>query len=331
MLSSLKRFAKDEVAQERLRIIEFYDTHGEKTTKEAFGVRRNTIFVWKKRLRDNKNSLSALIPTSTIPKTKRSMMTHPKVVAYIKLLREKHVGLGKEKIKPLLDAYCRREGLPTIEVSTIGKVIKRKNFFFKKSGKTYHDPSSKWAQNKAKRKKRDRVTRPESFGYIEMDTVIKFVDGIKVYFLTAIDVKLKFAFSLSYARLTSRTTVDFFQKLQSVYPIKITTVQTDNGLEFLGDFDEYLEKQAVPHMFIYPRCCKINGTIERFNRTIQEEYIDPNLYLFHDTKLFSTKLIDYLLFYNTQRVHKSLGLKTPLGYLQEQGGLSNISVTYTWY
>src|ERR1700736_5794384 len=93
MLSSLKRFAKDEVAQERLRIIEFYDTHGEKTTKEAFGIRRNTIFVWKKRLRDNKNSLSASIPTSTIPKTKRSMMTHPKVVAYIKLLREKHVGL----------------------------------------------------------------------------------------------------------------------------------------------------------------------------------------------------------------------------------------------
>ncbi len=70
MLASLKIFAKDEIAQKRLRIIEFYDQHGEKTTKEAFGVGRNTIFVWKKRLRDNKNSLPALIPASTIPKTK---------------------------------------------------------------------------------------------------------------------------------------------------------------------------------------------------------------------------------------------------------------------
>lgn len=213
-------------------------------------------------------------------------------------------------------------------------MIKRKNFIFRKSGKVYHNPNSKWARNKAKRKKRDRIKRPprpDSFGYIEMDTVIKFVDGVRVYFLTAIDVKLKFAFSLPYAKLTSAVTVDFFKKLQLVYPIKITTVQTDNELEFLGDFDEYLKEQGIPHLFIYPRCCKINGTIERFNRTIQEEYIDPNLHLFHDTKLFSSKLIDYLVFYNTQSVHKSLGLKTPLGFLQEQKGLSNNSVTYTFY
>lgn len=332
MLRSLKRFSKDEVAQERLRIIEFYDRNGEKTTREAFGIGRDTIWIWKKRLRDNRNTISSLIPSSTTPKAKRTMMTHPKVVARIKLLREKHVRLGKEKIKPLLDEYCKKEGLPTIAESTIGKIIKRNNFFFQKGGKIYHNPNSKWAQNKGKRKKKDRIKKPPkptSFGYIEMDTVIKFVDGVRTYFLTAIDVKLKFAFSLPYAKLNSRNTVDFFKKLQLVYPVQIITVQTDNGLEFLGDFEDYLKQQNIPHVFIYPRCCKINGTIERFNRTIQEEFIDENLHIFHDTKLFSSKLIDYLLFYNTQRVHKSLGLKTPLGYLQEQKGLSKNSVTYT--
>jgi len=162
-----------------------------------------------------------------------------------------------------------------------------------------------------------------------MDTIVKFVDGIKVYFLTAIDVKLRFAFSLPYGKLTSKNTVNFFKKLQVVYPVKVITVQTDNGLEFLGDFDIYLKNQHIVHVFIYPRCCKINGTIERFNRTIQEEFIDENLHLLSDPKLFSSRLIDYLLFYNTERVHKSLGLKTPLGYLQEQTLLSKNSVTYT--
>ncbi len=330
MLRSLKRFSKDEVAKERLKIIEFYDEYGEKTTKKAFGVGRNTIFVWKKRLRMSRNSISSLIPTPTTPKTKRVMETHPKVVAYIKLLREEHVRLGKEKIKPLLDEYCLKEDLPIIQESTIGKVIKRNNYFFQKSGKIYHNPSHKFAQ--AKRKKRDRIKRPprpESFGYMEMDTVIKFVDGVRVFFLTAIDVKLRFAFSLPYTKLTSGVTVDFFKKLQFVYPIQITTIQTDNGLEFLGDFEAYLKQQHIHQVFIYPRCCKINGTIERFNRTIQEEFIDENLHLFHDPKLFSSKLIEYLLFYNTKRVHKSLGLKTPLGYLQQQGGMSNNSVTST--
>ncbi len=330
MLKSLRRFSKDEVAQERLKIIEFHDEYGEKATRSAFGVGRNTIWVWRQRMKRNRNTLASLIPTPTTPKSKRQMLTHPQVVAYIKLLREEHVRLGKEKIKPLLDAYCIKEDLPPIKESTIGKIIKRHHFFFQKSGRIYHNPSHKYAQ--AKRKKRDRIKRPprpESFGYIEMDTVIKFVDGIKVYFITAIDVKGKFAFSLPYRRLSSAATVDFFKKLQSVYVIPITKVQTDNGLEFLGEFEEYLIKQHIPQVFIYPRCCKINGTIERFNRTIQEDFIDENLHIFHDPILFSTKLVEYLLFYNTQRPHKSLGLQTPLGYLKQYAGLSNISVTST--
>ena len=36
MLKNLRRFSKDEVAQERLKIIEFYDEYGEKATKKAF-------------------------------------------------------------------------------------------------------------------------------------------------------------------------------------------------------------------------------------------------------------------------------------------------------
>src|SRR3989338_788990 len=71
VLKSLRKFSKDEVAKERLKIIEFYQEYGEKTTTKAFGIRRNTVFVWKKRLKESKNSLSSLIPTSTKPKTLR--------------------------------------------------------------------------------------------------------------------------------------------------------------------------------------------------------------------------------------------------------------------
>ena len=143
MLRSLRKFSKDEVAQERLKIIEFYGEYGERATKKAFSVGRNTIFAWKQRLKANRNTLCSLIPNATTPKTKRTMMTHPKIVTYIKLLREEHVRLGKEKIKPLLDQYCQKEDLPSIAVSTIGKVIKRNKFFFQKSGKIYHNPNSK--------------------------------------------------------------------------------------------------------------------------------------------------------------------------------------------
>jgi len=333
MLKSLRKFSKDEVAQERLKIIGFYKEHGEKTTRQAFGIGRDTIWIWKRRLKESRNSLASLIPTSTIPKTQRRMTTNPKIISEIRKLREKYPRLGKDKIKPILKKYCLKEGLTLISVSTIGKVIKRNNFFFQKAGRIYHDPSSKWAKNKAKRAKRNRVKyapKPNSVGYLEMDTILRFVDGIRYYFYCAVDVKGKFAFALPYKHLNSQNTVDFFKKVESVFPFSINTVQTDNGLEFLGDFEDYLSKRNISHVFIYPRCCRVNGVVERFNRTIQENFIDNNLDIIHSPKLFTGKLIDYLIFYNTERVHNAHdNTKSPVDYLISEGVMSKMSATHT--
>ncbi len=97
-----------------------------------------------------------------------------------------------------------------------------------------------------------------------------------------------------------------------------------NRSENLGDFDKQLKKDEVPHLFPYPRCPKINAFIERYNRTVQEEFIDNHLDTINDKALFNGQLADYLIFYNTKRVHKSLGNKTPIDYLIEQGVLSQM-------
>ena len=76
-------------------------------------------------------------------------------------------------------------------------------------------------------------------------------------------------------------------------------------------------KEKIKPHFSYPRCPKINAFIERYNRTIQEEFIDNNIDIIFDKQLFHEKLADYLIFYNTKRPHKSLGLKSPIDYLIE--------------
>ncbi len=145
----------------------------------------------------------------------------------------------------------------------------------------------------------------------------------------AIDVKGKSALSLTYKHLNSKNTVDFFKKLELVLPYKITTVQTDNGKEFLKDFRIYLEKQKIKHIFIYPRMSKINGVVERFNRTIQDDFIDPNLHLVYNQKQYNNNLAKYLIYYNLQRPHESLNDMTPIDYLIKQKGMSNMLWTYT--
>ena len=114
-----------------------------------------------------------------------------------------------------------------------------------------------------------------------------------------------------------------------VYPLDIKSVQTDNGLEFLGEFEDHLKSRNIPHCFTYPRCPRINGCIERYNRTLREEFLNHNLDSIDDPDVLNLKLADYLIFYNTERPHKTLGLKSPIDYLIAQGAMSNKSVTYT--
>ena len=334
MLSSLKRYQSSEVAQKRMQIINFYDEFHEKATIQAFGCDRKVISRWKRRLKANGGKLASLVPYSTRPNKTRSVSYNSKIVDFIKEIRIEHPRLGKEKIKPDLDEHCLVKGLKTVSESTVGNIIKRHKLFFQKQGKVYHDPNSKWARNEVKKKKRLRAKRspkPEDFGYILSDTVVRLDHGIRDYYISAIDAKLKFALTLNYKRLTSRNMKDFYHKFKTVYPGKIKTWQTDNGSENLGEFDEMLSVDQIPHYFSYPHCPKIQTYIERYNRTIQEEFIDNNLGIIEDKLLFNQKLSEYLIWYNTKRPHKSLGLKSPLQYLVEKGGMSHKSLTYTIY
>ncbi|MBI5465499.1 transposase [Candidatus Gottesmanbacteria bacterium] len=322
----------DQVISYRLEVLSFFKEFGLRATKKAFKVSKTTVYRWKKTLADNQGKLASLLPKSTKPEHLRRMETDLRIVEYIRKLREEHFRLGKQKVKPLLDQYCFELGIKSISVSTIGKLIKRNHFFFQKQGRVYHNPSSGWAQRKPTKRLRIRYSpKPTDFGHLQMDTVFKIVEGMRSYLYSAIDIKLKFGLTLAYSRLNSQNTLDFFQKVELVYPLKIKSVQTDNGLEFLGVFHQYLLKRNIPHFFIYPRCPRINGVIERYQRTLQEEFFDPNSDLIHSPKLFNDKLAEYLLFYNLERPHHSLGLKSPLNYLVSEGYQSQMCVTHTDY
>lgn len=178
------RFSQSKQAQFRLKVIEFYDQYGIKATKDAYNISRATIFRWRKRYLDSKKELTSLIPVSRAPKNRREMMVSYKIIELIQNIREDHPKLGKEKIKPALDDYCKKERLKTISVSTIGKVISR---YCEKIGKV------KFKRGKKSYKDRIRSSpKVNQFGYIQIDTIHKFTDGIKTYIYNAIDLKLRY-------------------------------------------------------------------------------------------------------------------------------------------
>lgn len=334
MLYSLRKFTEDEIGPERLKIIKFYDRYGEAETKKYFSVSRQLISVWKKKMK-TAGHLTGLLPLTTRPHCLRSPQTDPRLVEELKRLREDHYRLGKEKLKPELDFFCQKNRLRFISISTIGRILKRKDYFQQRklTGKIYHNPDSKWAKNEAQRTKKLRVKNCPSyqdFGHIQADTVEIIVSGIKRYFYDAVDCRMKFGLSLCYPTLNSQNSADFYQKFKTVYPGTILDWQNDNGQENLKYLEKELNTEKINHLFSYPHCPQVNGFAERFNRTVEEEMIYPHLdLLVSDEKLFHCQLGLYNIWYNTQRVHKSLGNISPLNYFLLKGGMSKNSWTYT--
>lgn len=326
----LKTVSHNQIVQEKLFVIKFFDRHGAATTKEAYGIGRSTVYVWKKKLKDNKLDVACLINRSRKPKHTRVPQIDPDILRFIKQIRENTYRMGKTKIKPLLDAYCLDNHLRKVSESWIGKQI-RNHPQWLVSQKTYHDPSiahPKRSRNKPRAQKGERILFPGQ--QVQIDSVTRFDLDVKRYIITAVDLYSRFAFAYTYKSLSSKIALDFYQKLEMVAPFKINAVKTDNGLEFEGYFNDYLKQRGITHYFSYPRTPKSNAYVERFNRTIQEEFVDANISNISDTKVFNRKLIDYLIFFNSVRPHGSLGNLTPMGHLVFKGILSNMCVTHTY-
>lgn len=71
-------------------------------------------------------------PYSKEPKNKRKAKVDNLVIEFIKQIRLRYGDMGKEKIKILLDEFCRNNNLKPTSASTVGRIIKRKNFYFHK-------------------------------------------------------------------------------------------------------------------------------------------------------------------------------------------------------
>lgn len=166
-------------------------------------------------------------------------------------------------------------------------------------------------------KKRKKLRRPKGAKKgIEIDTVVRFSLDIKRYIYTAIDIERRFAFAGAYESHSSKSAADFLKKLKEVAPFPITHLQTDNGSEFAKYFSDACRALDITQYHIYPRSPKMNAHIERFNRTVSEDFImERRTLLATDLDRFNDELVDWLLWYNTERPHQSLGMLSPLQYI----------------
>lgn len=107
------------------------------------------------------------------------------------------------------------------------------------------------------------------------------------------------------------------EKFPGAKPVLIT----DNGPQFIArEFKSYLEIVGINHRrtrFYYPQS---NGKIERFMQTCKNESVRRHSVI--DLDDLRQQIIDYIEYYNSKRLHSSLGYVTPLDMLM--GGQKEI-------
>ena len=297
----------------RLKAIEFAKKHGIAASADAFHVSVKTIYRWKNLFLKGHGKIIYLIPKSKRPKKLRKGIDLFIYERKIIEIRKEHPRMGKAKIYSFLFDFCEEKNIPKISESTVGRIIKK----LKERGEIpiKLKQTSKGNLVEVKNKKKMKKDRRKDFtpkkpgDLVQIDTICKFINGIRKYIVTGIDCTTSFAFSYSYSSLSSKIARDFFIKFKKACPFGIRNVQTDNGQEFHKYFDDYLknDKTIDKHFYNYPRHPQSNGKIERFNKTIQNEFIDDNILLLRENvKEFNIKLMDYLIYYNAERPHHSL-------------------------
>jgi len=311
--------------EKRIEIIKFFDDYGAEATRRAFGKSRSTIYLWKHKLKLSSGKLSALAPGDKTPLHKRHRFIHPFIAQFIVDYRTRHPGVDKVTLTPLLRQACTLAGVKPVSESTVGRIIHD----LKERGSLPHPRRIRIngltgelreiKSRQAERKVRRRNYSPCQPGdLVEMDTVSVFAQGVRRYMFTALDVTTRFAFAYTYKSNSSANGRDFLSKFSRVAPFTIRNIQTDNGSEFLKHFHQSCQDKELVHFFNYPHHPQSNGHLERFNRTIQEQFVDWHTDSLDEPEEFNRELMEYLLWYNTEKAHRGIGKTPPLRYYVEK-------------
>jgi transposase InsO family protein len=290
----------------RLKWMDYYrKTKNVSLTCRHFDISRKTFHKWKKLY--NPCNLATLESRDRSPKRKRQREISSEQEMRIVNLRKQYLRYGKEKISRLYKSIYKEP----ISCWKVQKTIEKYRLY-------YHPKRTEAIRRKRQRSQnKKRITQLKqkriSGFLLQIDTIIIFSNGLKRYILTAIDKYSKIAFARMYTTHSSYNSRDFLYRLNYLLDGKIGNIQTDNGSEFLKYFNQACCKLDINHYFSRNHTPKDNAVLERFNRTLQEEFINQGNFN-SDIKRFNRAMTEWLVEYNFRRPHQALGYTTPINF-----------------
>lgn len=279
-----------------------------KGAAKVIGISYSTLNRWRKRP----------APVSTRPHNVRSredQFQYDQLKARVLSLRKKYSSWGGLKIH----GYLVLKG---IKVSSAMVCRMISELIQEKEVKSYY--SGKHAK---KRSKSDKSCRPHAIPrpkeglasnspgeVVQIDTLFKRVLGTNrfVYQINAVCCYSKLSYSHVFSSITAKNATYLLKKLLRRAPFKVQAIQTDRGSEFRAEFEQACKDRNITHYVNDPHSPTQNAHVERFNKTVRDDFYYRDDLPLNNLKLLNRRLDHFSKFYKTRRPHQGINNITPM-------------------
>ena len=272
------------VRREAVRLVR----SGWTTTKVArhLGFTHSAIVKWMKRAPEDGRKV---IPTLSSRPNHHPRELAPEIARAIVEYRRKY-----QRDAIFIHHMMKKDGIMT-SLSSVKRTLQRNLM-------TYPSRWKQWHQYPPRPK-------PERPGIlVEIDTIHVGPSGDQLYIYTLLDVHSRWAHAIPSLHIDTHKSFTFVNASQDVAEFDFQTIQSDHGSEFSKWFTKRIVEGGMAHRHSRIRTPNDNAHLERFNRTIQDECIKR---IPRDFKLWQKEIPEYLHYYNQERPHMGLDMKTP--------------------
>ena len=308
--------AEDRLSREargRLRVLRWSEAHGNavRATCERFGMSTSTFLLWRNRYR--RGGPAALEERSRRPQRMRPPTWSRELAQIVLTLRQQYPRWGKDKLAPLL----RDQGI-AVSVSMVGRILRHLTQSGQLREASLRDP---WSV-RTHHPRPYAVRKPKSYlplapgDLVQVDSSdVRPLPGTVYKHFSARDVICKWDVLDVFDRATASAAARFLDGVIARSPYTVKAIQVDGGSEFKADFERLCQERGIDLFVLPPRSPKLNGGVERAQRTHKEEFYE--LVELPDTiSELRALLLHQEQTYNTVRPHQSLGQITPWAWLQ---------------
>ena len=251
------------------------------------GYSQSAIVKWLKRAPSDRRA--RVIPTQSSRPEHHPSELKKEVVRAVIEYRKKYI-----RDAFFIHHLLQRDGIE-ISLSSVKRVLRRNNL----------SRFSKWKKWHAY-PPRPMPQAPGSL--VEIDTIHDGIGYGAMYIYTLLDVCSRWAYASPTLAINTHRSFSFVEKARKTASFSFLTLQSDHGSEFSKWFTQRILERGMSHRHSRIRTPNDNAHLERFNRTIQDECISR---IPRSIKAWQREIPEYLRYYNTERPHMGLDMKTP--------------------